>query len=176
MHRLRPSPEVVKAKQREIALHYGRRRKKRTAFQMSAIRVAELNRLFEARYGTVLPDDETGRECVTIAANHLMLMPGLPRERFMEWAAVHAPWLSVQEVGQILADAASRPQTWKADSLAWRLRLTYADRQALKITTIGAIDCNKAQRTKLRKAASKARTKRHRDAQKAATPAVPYAP
>jgi hypothetical protein len=168
----RPAPEIVEAKKREIALKYGRRRKKRSAFQMSAIRIAELNRLFEARHGLELPDDEIGRECVTIAANHLMLMPGLPQKRFMEWARSRAPWLTIHEIEQILADAASRPQTWKADSLAWRLRLTYADRQALKITTIGAIDCNKAQRAKLRKAASKARTKRHRDAQKAA----PYAP
>ena len=139
---------------------------------MSAIRVAELNRLFKARYGEVLPDNEIGRECAVIIANHLIMLPGLPQKRLMDWAEHHAPWLNMEELAQLLADAASRTQVWKADSLAWRLRLTYADRQALKITTIGAIDCNKAERAKIRKAASKARTKRHRDAQK--TPA--YAP
>jgi hypothetical protein len=35
---------------------------------------------------------------------------------------------------------------WRADKLAWRLRLTSADRATLKITTIGSIDKAKSQR------------------------------
>lgn len=162
----RPAPEIVEAQKREIAKRYGRRRKKRSAFQMSAIRIAELNRLFAARYGHELPNDEIGRECVTIIANHLILLPGMPQKRLMDWAKERAPWLTMANLEQLLASAASHTQVWKADSLAWRLRLTYADRQALKITTIGAIDCNKAERAKLRKAAAKAREKRRRDAAK----------
>lgn len=166
MNRPRPAPEIVEAKKREIALRYGRRRKKRSAFQMSAIRIAELNRLFKARYGDVLPDDEIGRECAVIIANHLIMLPGLPQKRLMDWAEQYAPWLTMEELSRLLADAASRTQVWKADSLAWRLRLTYADRQALKITTIGAIDCNKSQREKLRKAAKRRREQARRDAAK----------
>jgi len=133
---------------------------------MSAIRIAELNRLFEARHGKILPDNELGRECVWIAANHLILLPGVPSARFFDWAKERAPWLTAAELEQLLADAASKTQTWTADSLAWRLKLNYADRQALKIKTIGATDCNKWQRAKIRKAAAKARMRRHRTAQK----------
>lgn len=134
---------------------------------MSSIRVAELNRLFEDRHGKVLPDDEIGRECALIIANHLMILPGVPQTRIMDWAKERAPWLTVSEVNELLASAACKPQTWKADSLAWRLKLTYADRQALRITTIGAIDCNKHERAKLRKLNKKRREQRRRDAQKA---------
>lgn len=167
MQRLRPSPEVVEAKKREIAKRY-RRRRKRSTFQMSAIRIAELNRLFEARHGIELPNDETGRQCVMIAAHHLILLAGLPQDRLMRWAYDRAPWLTVAEIEQILADVAAHPKTWRADSLAWLLKLTYADRQTLGIKTIGAIDCNKTQRAAKRRAAAKARAKAYRAAQKTA--------
>jgi hypothetical protein len=137
---------------------------------MSALRIAELNRLFEARHGTVLPDDEIGRECVWVAANHLIMLPGVPSVRFFDWAKQHAPWLTTADLEQLLADAASKTQIWTADGLAWRLKLTYADRQALKIRTIGAIDVNKRDRERLRKKAARAREQRRRDAMRAAKP------
>ncbi len=139
---------------------------------MSALRIAELNRLFKARHGEVLPDDDLGRECVWIAANHLIMLPGVPTVRFFAWAKERAPWLSMAELEQLLSEAASKTQIWSADALAWRLKLTYADRQALKIRSIGAIDCDKRQRERLRKKASKARSKRWRDAQHVAANAI----
>jgi hypothetical protein len=172
MHRPRPAPDELAIKLGQIdrqidRLARRRKSRKRSAFQMSAIRIAELNRLFAARHGSTLPDDEAGRECVWIAANHLILLPGVPSVRLFEWAKLHAPWLTTAELEQLLADAASKTQIWTADGLAWRLKLTYADRQALKIKTIGSIDVNKRERAKLRKAAARAREKRRRDAKKA---------
>jgi len=161
MQRLRPSPEVVEAKKREIAKRY-RRRRKRSTFQMSAIRVAELNRLFTARHGVELPNDETGRQCVMIAAHHLILLAGIPQDRLMRWARDRAPWLTVAEIEKILAEVAAHPKTWRADSLAWLLKLTYADRQALSITTIGAIDCSKIQREAKRSAQKRERERQRR--------------
>jgi hypothetical protein len=172
MHRPRPSPDELAIKLGEIDKQIDRRdrrRKKRSKFQMSAIRISELNRLFQARHGEVLPDNDMGRECVWIAANHLILLAGVPSVRLFEWAKLHAPWLTTAELEQLLSDAASKTQIWTADGLAWRLKLTYADRQALKIKTIGSIDVNKRERANLRKAAAKAREKRRRDAKK--TPA-----
>jgi hypothetical protein len=61
-------------------------------------------------------------------------------------------------------DALVNPQRWKADALAWRLRLTAADRAALGITTIGAIDENKAARTKRRRAKDRQRKENARRA------------
>ncbi len=133
---------------------------------MASLRIAELNRLYRARYGDVLPNNETGRQMITIAAHHLIHLAGDPQKRLMTWCSARAPWLTVAEVAATLSEVASNPRSWKADSLAWLLKLTYADRQALRIGTIGAIDCNARQRAALRKAKAKKREHARRTAQK----------
>jgi hypothetical protein len=40
----------------------------------------------------------------------------------------------------LIEDTLKQPRRWRADRLAWRLGLTIADRDALGITTIGAVD------------------------------------
>lgn len=162
----RPAPEVVKARLAEIKKRYRRRRRHASAAQFAAIRLSELNRLFKARHGDCLPHDDTGRELVSIAAHHMIRLAGHPQQRLMNWASLRAPWLSIEEVNGILAETATSPKTWKADTLAWRLRLTYAERQVLKIASIGAIDCNAQQRAARRRARSKARSKAYRTAKK----------
>lgn len=161
---MRPSPEVVKAKRAEIARRYRRKFRHSSRSQFAAIRVAELNRLFTARYGEFLPDDERGREALEIVAHHLIQLAGHPQERFANWAGDHCPWLTIVEGRRLLAQIAVTPRSWKADSLAWRLKLTYADRQTLKITTIGAIDCSQKQRFALRNKAKALREKARRKA------------
>jgi hypothetical protein len=135
---------------------------------MSALRIRDLNRLYEARYGEQLPNNAVGRECVVIAAHHLVMLAGMPLKRLMNWCSSRAPWLTVQEIEEILSSVASRPQTWKADTLAWKLKLTYTDRQALGITTIGAVDVNKRERAAIRKAGAKRRAAASRSAAKLA--------
>jgi branched-subunit amino acid ABC-type transport system permease component len=44
------------------------------------------------------------------------------------------------ERSQIVPPILANPQRWKADALAWRLRLTRKERTMLGITTIGAVD------------------------------------
>ena len=162
----RPAPQVVKAKLAEVKRRYRWHRKHASKPQIAAIRVAELNRLFAARYGGPLPNDDTGRECLMIVAHHLMQLAGQPQQRLMNWAKERCPWLDIAGFNAVLADAAVSPKTWKADSLAWRLRLTFADRQALKIATIGAIDCSKAQRETRRRRLKKERERKRRKAKR----------
>ena len=54
-------------------------------------------------------------------------------------------------IGTVIADGIAQQRHWKADALAWRLRLTREERAMLGVTTIGAIDLGKAARTKRRK-------------------------
>lgn len=166
----RPAPEVVKAKLAEIKKRYTRRRKHASSAQFAAIRLAELNRLYNARHGDCLPDDDNGRELVSIAAHHLIRLAGHPQRRLMDWARDRAPWLSILDVNRILADIATNPKTWKADTLAWRLHLDMAERTALRIMTIGATDCNATQRIARRRNAKKLRERARRAAKKAACP------
>jgi hypothetical protein len=57
-----------------------------------------------------------------------------------------------RDKAQALAETvAADPRKFKADALAWRLRLSMAERTSLKITTIGAFDLSKAEREAERK-------------------------
>lgn len=137
------------AKHAEIKRRY--RRKGKTSASFASLRVRDLNRLFHARYGHELPDDDAGKDDVLLMAHHLASLTGDPRHRITGWIREHASWLSVKDHEAILTAAIIKPQRWKADKLAWRLRLTEQDRATLGITTIGAVDFSKAQRTKRRK-------------------------
>lgn len=128
---------------------------------MATLRLNDLARLFRARYGLTLPDDDAGRDDLHVALSHLAPLSGA-RDRMARYVEIWAPWLTVAEARQVMDAALTQPQKWKADQLAWRLRLTAADRAALGITTIGAIDLNKAARARARKAKSAERSKAYR--------------
>ncbi len=164
----RPSPGVIKAKKAEVAKRYRWHRKHATKPQLTAIRLAELNRICAARYGDCIPHNDIGRKLALIAAHHLAHLAGHPQRLLMRWASLRAPWLTIASVNAILAEVATNPKTWKADTLAKMLDLTMDERQALRITTIGAIDCSKSQREARRRQQKKLRERTRRAAKKAA--------
>lgn len=155
----RPAPNLVAAKLAEIERRYRRPRKRRTSpRQIVALRLADLARLLRSRHGTTLPDSAVGRDAIEPVLHHIASMPR-PTERCTHWLDIWAPWLTGTERNAIVARALFNARNWTADQLAWRYRLTLAERAALGLTTIGAIDCNKAARLKARKARARARTK-----------------
>jgi hypothetical protein len=138
------------ARHRELARKY--KRKKRERPPLVGLRVRDLNKLFRARYGEILPDDDSGRDDVAIVAHHLaQYADGHPARRITQWVRLRAPWMPIAELDALIAEAIAKPKRWRADKLAWRLRLTAADRSALRITTIGAIDASKGQRSARRR-------------------------
>lgn len=129
----------------EIKQRY--KRKKRRHVSIAALRVRDLNRLFTARYGEVLPNDDAGRDDVSIMAHHLANVgAGDPVDRIRQWVSLRAPWFPTGDLAKLIRDAINSPRRWKADRLAWRMRLTEADRATLRITTIGAIDLGRGSR------------------------------
>ena len=128
----------------------GRQRRKQARPSIAAVRVSELSRLFSARYGETLPDDDAGRDDAGLMAHHLAALTGDPRRRVMGFVELRCPWMTVAEAKALLLETIDKPRRWRADKLAWRLRLTMADRTALKITTIGAVDAPKSRRWQVR--------------------------
>lgn len=124
--------------------------RRRSPNQLVALRLHDLARVFRARSGVVLPDDDSGRDDLLIAAHHLASL-SKPRQRIKQWIELWAPWLTVAELRAITTDAIMNQRHWTADQLAWRLRLTKEERRMLGITTIGAIDEAKAARIKARR-------------------------
>lgn len=165
-------PSRVEARRREVARNYKRRKRNRERPPLVGLRVRDLNRLLTARYGEQLPDDDAGRDDVAIVAHHLaQYADGHPGKRITSWVKLRAPWMTVAELDALILECLTRPKRWRADKLAWRLRLTAADRAILRITTIGAIDANAAQR----KARRRERDRKRRAAERKAAGAIPRA-
>jgi hypothetical protein len=164
----RPSPEQIAARKWEIAKRYARKPKvgKRTR-SMAAIRLSDLMRWLDDQYGAGV-ELEASDQSVLIArlfAHHMGALPDAPR-RITVWIARYAPWLSPRSVEVLISEVTSCPLKWSADKLAWKIRLNDATRTRLKITTIGAIDCNREQRAAKRAAKSKERSKAYREAKR----------
>ena len=126
------------------------KRKRSTPMQIVALRIADLSTLFRSRYGAVLPEDDAGRDDIRLAVDHLAALAH-PARAITRWLESWAPWMTLGEQRQVIADGIAQQRNWKADALAWRLRLTKEQRTMLGITTIGAIDHGKAARKKRRK-------------------------
>ena len=159
------------ARHAEIALRYDRKRDVERV-SMAALRVADLKKLFYARYGRVLPDDDAGRDDAFVMAQHLAKRPN-PERRIPAWLSLNCPWMSQTDVQKLTAKAITKPLRWRADKLARRLNLHEAERQRLRITTIGAVDVDKAQRIHRRKEAKRRAMAAARRA-KGATPRAEY--
>ncbi|MBR0797361.1 hypothetical protein JQ615_18395 [Bradyrhizobium jicamae] len=118
---------------------------------ITLIRLRELERIFQSRYGRFLPDDDAGVDDLTVAAHHVAFLRGDVVTHIVAWARSWAPWLPQDKAKHLAERVAADPRKFTADALAWRLRLSMAERTALKITTIGAFDVSKAEREEERK-------------------------
>jgi hypothetical protein len=157
------------AQHREIALEHARRRRKRGSPKKN-VRIRELERVFADRYGAVLPDDDSGLDDIFTMAHHLAHLDA-PDRRISAWVRRWAPWHGDDKTAALIEAVLRKPLKWTADRLAQRLGLDYATRTRLAITTIGAVDCKKAKRVKLRRKRDAARQK----ARRAKAGAAPHA-
>lgn len=166
----RPAPDVLRSRLAEVAKRYRKRKKRRstTAPQLASIRVSEFNRLARSRHGAQLPNDPEARRLIEVVAHHLAHLSGHLQSRLHGWISERAPWLTTAETNAILTQVVTAPRTWKADTLAWHLAVTYAERTALNLTTIGARDYTKIDRAIRRRTRSKVRSKAYRSAKRCA--------
>jgi hypothetical protein len=144
----------ISGRHAEIARRYAwddrHRKSQRRPRLIPNLRLRELERFYLHIYGPTLPDDDAGRDDLFVVAQHLAQGGTLDRH-LPAWARVWCPWLGELECSDIVARVTSTPLRWTADALASRIGLDDATRTLLKITTIGATDCNKAQRAERRK-------------------------
>lgn len=137
---------------------------------ITLIRLRELERIFQSRYGRFLPDDDAGRDDLALAANHIVFLRGEVVEHIVGWARAWAPWMPHDEAAALAERIAPAPEKFTADELAWRLRLSMSERTDLKITTIGSFDVAKAERLELRKAKRREAERKRRAAHRTGKP------
>lgn len=160
-------PDLIAFKRREIRATYdAQERDQRPRASIAALRIADLQAFFRDCYrGAELPDDDAGRIDARLMACHLAHRSGDPALRIAAWLADWAPWMSADERDELVVEATTKPTRWRADTLAKKLGLTEATRRRLRITTIGASDCTKAERLeRRRKRARLAKQERRRAA------------
>lgn len=80
-------------------------------------------------------------------------------DRVAVWAERWAPFTPRVHLKKMVDQAMRWPRLEKADELGLQLGLTYEERAYLKITTIGACDVSKAERSRLRKERKRERDK-----------------
>ena len=145
------SPTDIVGRLAEVDRRYKRNRRRRPRVTIATLRVRELTRLFTARYGQALPNDDAGREDAEIMAHHLARLSGDIRKRIAGWISLNAPWMGADELESLTVRVTGACNRSSADELAQLLGLTMAERTSLGITTIGAIDMSKRERTEARK-------------------------
>lgn len=142
----------------EVAQRY-REKAKRTAARYpqskprthAAIRIGELTRTFDDLWGQMfIPESDMGWQAVRVMAHHIGRLKDGPR-RMSSWIQACAGWLPMGERERLISEVEECPLKWTADKLAWKFKITDAQRTRLKLTTIGAIDISKAERIKRRR-------------------------
>jgi hypothetical protein len=152
------------ARHAEIARRHARKRDRdRQPFSVAAVRPNEIQRLLVSRYGHELPDDDAGRDDAFVMVNALAWRPQAER-RIPAWLSLRTPWMRQDEARALTARTIAKPIKWSADKLGRRLNLTEAERQRLRITTIGAVDVDKAERQTRRKERKRLREQARRRA------------
>lgn len=166
----RPSPDVIRAKKIEIKRRYEQHAKvSKRSRGMAAIRISELTRWLNDMIGAgaELEPCEWSAGIARIFVHHFVVLADGNR-RAADWLNTFAPWIERRDREYLISEANHCPLKWSADKLAWKIRLTDAKRSELKITTIGAIDCNADQRKVRARQRRAAREKARRAAKRAA--------
>jgi hypothetical protein len=119
---------------------------------MAAIRISELLRWISdaTGAGAELEPSDWSAGIARIFVHHFVVLSDGNR-RAAEWLTTYCPWIERRDREHMITEANHCPLKWSADKLAWKIRLTDAKRTELKITTIGAIDVGKDERTARRK-------------------------
>jgi len=137
---------------------------------IAKVRIRDMERIIINRYSGMVPNNGDGVMIIKFVAHHAASISENAEKWVKEWAGRWAPWLlSHESRDQIVRDAAANPVMLSADELAVQLGVTKEERDWLGITTIGAIDCDKNQRSELRRE----RKRRRIEAQRRADGAVP---
>jgi hypothetical protein len=133
-----PASSVPEIRHRTTAARYrahARDKRRGKSFNLTARTLAQLERLFRYRYGRHLPDDDAGRDDLSIALNYVA---GLDAK--IAWAADRAPWLAHDDAIALAEEITAAPKWLKARALGERLGVTDRERTKLRLTTIRPID------------------------------------
>ncbi|PBB77890.1 hypothetical protein CK218_27695 [Mesorhizobium sp. WSM3879] len=132
-------------------------------FSIQLLRLREVEKVIKDRHGGMIPDPEDTDDRET-CLNYVKAAAFSPSAQDMfNWCRKWAPWVLDAELTDILAQASRHSRMMTADGVAGLLAVTMAERDRLRLKTIGACDISKEERANLAK-----ERKRDRDRSKKA--------
>jgi hypothetical protein len=127
----------------------------RRAYSRTSRRLREIERIIVSRHGVIPDVDDAGiylDQAACCLLNHLWKKTGTKPERaaLLErldlWCERFGPYTSPKLRRDVVRAVLRRPRLDNADDCARRLRLSYAERTRLGITTVGSYDLDKRER------------------------------
>ena len=146
------------------------------SFNLAQGRLANARTWFKHRGCNVLPQNERGWRILRWGADHAYLAsPTNPIRSVLRWIRRWAPWLTEDEIDQLIAYVRASNKRWSHDQSAIVLGVSLDDRLALKLRFIGACDDpNYDRRRDMIRVRDTERQRRHRAKNKTrATPGRP---
>ncbi|NEK34099.1 hypothetical protein [Rhizobium leguminosarum] len=137
-------------------------------------RMREIEKMIRHRHGDIVPEADDALIYVEVIAG-LALVEF--KEEFVEvvlgWAARWLPWAGKADIEDVIYERTKvRFSDLSADALGHALHLSYAERSALDIRTIGAFDVPKRKRAKLQKEKRRQRDRSRKEEQRRAAGAL----
>ncbi len=151
-------------------------------YNRTSHRLREIERIIKHRHGVVPDTDDADIILDQVACCYLQMLRKRTRrlpelidliDRLKLWCERWAPDISILLCRNVAQNALRWPRIDKADDCAARLRLSYDERTLLRITTIGACDVSKRERTKRRKARKLIRDRNRAAKKRAERGAIP---
>jgi hypothetical protein len=157
-----------------------RRSSHRPVYNRASHRLRELERIISSRHGALFDTDDSDIYLVPVTQTlrciyekrHGLATTADVLDRLQVWAQRWMPLVAEGQLEDAAREAMRRQKLDKADTLAARLKLTYAERMFLRITTIGSCDVDKAGRARRRKGRKRLRDRARAAAKRAARGAV----
>ena len=145
-------------------------------------RLREIERIISHRHGRIPETDDADiyfeqvADCL-LQMHHKKTLRWFSQEQLADrvklWCERWARWASILQCRDAARQALRRRRVDTADQCADRLRLSYAERTQLRITTIGAFDVNKRKRAELRKERKRIRDRERQARKRAERGALP---
>ena len=107
------------------------------------LRYGAFIRLFQSRYGTELPDDDAGQEDIWLLVQNVSMAVSGAEKKMRHVIEIWAPWMKQEDAEAMMEFASRLPHFEKcptSEELGQRLRVTNAERNALKLWPFKPMD------------------------------------
>ena len=111
--------------------------------RLRCLRYGALIRLFRHRYGHELPDDDAGKADIWLLVQNVSTAVSTPEKKMRHAVALWAPWMPADKAEAMMAFAMRLPRFERcptSEELGEKLRVTNAERNALKLWPFKPMD------------------------------------